>query len=621
MTIKFKLTALIAFIIISIASMYGMLHFAITNVSSLKDAETEVSHLESSMLTLRRHEKDFLARDDIKYLKRFDDTVAAFQAEITTLEEHLDHAGIPHEKTKDLHIIIDTYADNFHQLVKLKQEIGLSHNEGLRGALRKAVHGAESKVKELDNYHLLADILQLRRNEKDFLIRKDLKYRKKFEANFEKLNSDLEAEVFNQDDVAETQQLLATYRSKFLTLIDNYEKLGLNSKQGLLGNMRKSIHKSETLLEEQAIEITERLEAEIASIQLLSSIKALVIAGIVSAIALWIANNIITRLRSLQQVMGSAKENKDLTVRYDVVANDELSDMGRSFNSMMSEFQGLLERVNNSSVQLSAAAEEVSAIAVETSQGLENQKVQVVQVSAAVQEMESAMREIAHNTELTAQTANHSQQSAAEGQRIISHAIENINNLAEGASQSTEAVALLEENGTKIGTVLDVIKGIAEQTNLLALNASIEAARAGDHGRGFSVVADEVRGLAGRSQESATEIDTMINDLQQQTGQVSNLMMRSVEVSAQSAEEAGTSISALDKIMNDATNIVDMTSQVAAAVEQQTAVAGDINNNAEQIQTIVAVASEQVGQNAEASEEVAKQAAYLQQIVGQFKVK
>ena len=180
---------------------------------------------------------------------------------------------------------------------------------------------------------------------------------------------------------------------------------------------------------------------------------------------------------------------------------------------------------------------------------------------------------------------------------------------------------LLEENGTKIGTVLDVIKGIAEQTNLLALNASIEAARAGDHGRGFSVVADEVRGLAGRSQESATEIDTMINDLQQQTGQVSNLMMRSVEVSAQSAEEAGTSISALDKIMNDATNIVDMTSQVAAAVEQQTAVAGDINNNAEQIQTIVAVASEQVGQNAEASEEVAKQAAYLQQIVGQFKVK
>lgn len=621
MTIKFKLTALIAFIIISIASMYGMLHFAIANVSSLKSAETEVSNLESSMLTLRRHEKDFLARDDIKYLKRFNDTVTSFQTEIKVLEKHLDEVGIAHERTKDLHNILNEYAKNFGELVQLKEAIGLSHNEGLRGDLRKAVHGAESKVKELNNYRLLSDILQLRRNEKDFLIRKDLKYRKKFEDNFEKLDNALETELYNENDIIETRQLLSVYRTNFLTLLDNYEKLGLNSKQGLLGKMRASIHKSETILDEQTIEISERLEDEITSIKLFSSIKAIIIAAIVSAIALLIAQNIISRLRNLQQVMGNAKENKDLTVRYNVVGNDELGDMGRSFNSMMNEFQGLLEQVNNSSMQLSAAAEEVSAIAVETSQGLETQKAQVIQVSAAVQEMESAMREIAHNTELTAQTANHSQQSAAEGQRIISHAIENINNLAEGASQSTEAVALLEENGTKIGTVLDVIKGIAEQTNLLALNASIEAARAGDHGRGFSVVADEVRGLAGRSQESATEIDVMINDLQQQTGQVSNLMMRSVEVSAQSAEEAGSSISALDKIMNDATNIVDMTSQVAAAVEQQTAVAGDINNNAEQIQTIVAVASEQVGQNAEASEEVAKQAAYLQQIVGQFKVK
>ena len=621
MTIKLKLTALVVFIIISIASMYGMLHMSITSVDNLKSAETEISQLESNMLMLRRHEKDFLARDDIKYLNKFNDSVANFRSKLTILEEHLDEVGIPHEKTKNLHKVIDEYSKNFSNLVKLKQEIGLSHNEGLRGELRKAVHGAESKVKELQNYRLLADILQLRRNEKDFLIRKDLKYRKKFEANFAKLDKDIDIELYNQQDITETKTLLAEYRSKLLILISNYEELGLNSKEGLLGVMRSSIHKSETLLTDQATEISERLNDEISSIQFFSTIKAIIIAAIISTFALWIANNIIQRLRTLEQVMGQAKEHKDLTLRYKVISDDELGNMGQSFNSMMAEFQSLLEQVNNSSMQLSAAAEEVSAIAVETSQGLDHQKAQVVQVSAAVQQMEGAMREIAHNTEQTAQTASHSQSSAAEGQRIIGHAIDNINNLAEGANQSSNAVTLLEENGTKIGTVLDVIKGIAEQTNLLALNASIEAARAGDHGRGFSVVADEVRGLAGRSQESATEIDAMISELQQQTGQVSSLMLRSVELSTQSAEEAGSSIEALDRITHDASNIVDMTSQVAAAVEQQTAVASEINNNAEQIQSIVEVASEQVGQNAEASEEVAKQAAYLQEIVGKFKVR
>ncbi|MAY42950.1 methyl-accepting chemotaxis protein [Neptuniibacter sp. UBA6509] len=620
MTIKTKLSALILFIIISIASMYGLLHLAITNVASLKSAETEVSNLQSTMLTLRRHEKDFLARNDEKYVKRFDETTDRFQQQLMTLVEHLDHSEIPHDKTKKLQEVIYQYNKVFHKLVDLKKKIGLSHESGLHGALRNAVHGAETKVKEYNSFRLLADILQLRRNEKDFLLRKDLRYRDKFEANIEKLLSSVEETLINPEEIEQTNALLIEYRTKFNALIDNYDKLGLSSKEGLHGELREIIHQSEEILAGQAIEITERLDNEITSIQLLSSIQAIIIAIIVSTIALWITRNIVTRLQRLKEVMVNAKENKDLSIRYKVIANDELGEMGNSFNEMMEEFQSLLEQVSQSATQLSAAAEQVSTISVKTSQGLEEQKTEIVQVSAAVQEMEGAMREISHNTELTAQTANNSQSSAQEGQRIITLAIDNINNLAEGANQSSGAVTLLEENSTKIGTVLDVIKGIAEQTNLLALNASIEAARAGDHGRGFSVVADEVRGLAGRSQESATEIDTMINDLQQQTAQVSSLMQRSVELSALSADEAGSSISALDTIMNDATHIVDMTAQVAAAVEQQTAVASEINSNAERIQSIVEVANEQVGQNAEASEEVAKQASYLQQIISQFKV-
>lgn len=620
MTIKNKLTALIIFIIASIATMYGLLHFALEDATALKDAENQVSQLEGQMLLLRRHEKDFLARDDEKYLKKFEVTHADFIQRLDKLDQLLEIYNVPNSKSAELHTVMEQYTQHFHQLAALKKEIGLSHEKGLRGTLRKAVQSAEKSIKEVQNYELLADILQLRRNEKDFLIRKDLKYRDKFEKNFSTLITATDTLLLDDVFKQETQNRLNTYRTDFLNLISNYQALGLSSKEGLKGKMRATIHQSEMLFAEQSSTIKTSLTDQINNMLMFATIKALIIAAIVTIIALLIARSVISPLNNLSKVMGRARDEKDLTLRFSSTAKDEIAQMGMSFNSMMEEFQLLLNKVNDSSVQLSSAAEQVSTIAQDTSGGLDQQKAEVIQVSSAVQEMETAMHEISNNTDLTAQTANNAQQSASEGQTIISHAIQNITDLAKDASNSSNAVVLLTENSNKISTVLDVIKAIAEQTNLLALNASIEAARAGDHGRGFSVVADEVRGLAGRSQESAAEIEVMINDLQQQTELVSSLMNRSVELSNRSAEEASGSINALDQITNDATHIVDMTTQVASAVEEQTAVASEIKHNAERIQAIVEVANEQVSQNAIASEEVAKQANYLQQIVGQFKV-
>lgn len=166
MTIKAKLSCLILVTIIAIGAVYSFLHFALDSVGRLKDAQTTVSELESSMLTLRRHEKDFLARDDSKYLGRFDETVDTFHNQLMHLANLLEQSGIDNSQLESLDQVLLQYQSHFKAVANTKAEIGLTHEEGLRGNLRKAVQGAEGKVNELGYHQLVSGILQLRRNEK-----------------------------------------------------------------------------------------------------------------------------------------------------------------------------------------------------------------------------------------------------------------------------------------------------------------------------------------------------------------------------------------------------------------------------------------------------------------------
>ncbi|UJL41236.1 hypothetical protein KDH10_002168 [Shewanella vesiculosa] len=241
-------------------------------------------------------------------------------------------------------------------------------------------------------------------------------------------------------------------------------------------------------------------------------------------------------------------------------------------------------------------------------------------VATAITEMGATIDEIAKNTELAATKASQTHDNAQSGQQGVELTVQKITLLAKQLVDSAAVVTELEKDSVTIGSVLDVIRGIADQTNLLALNAAIEAARAGEQGRGFAVVADEVRSLAMRTQSSTEEISSIISILQSRTHSIVSLMQESQQQGRESAEQAEIAGQVLRQITDDVTNIMDMSTQIAAAIEEQSMVAAEVGKNVVIIRDIADESSHAAEENAAASEDVRIRAKALKEAVSQFSV-
>ncbi len=294
--------------------------------------------------------------------------------------------------------------------------------------------------------------------------------------------------------------------------------------------------------------------------------------------------------------------------------------IGRHFNSMVESFQKLIEQVIESVDAMRQSCEELSRNAISASEGVSKQLNETDMVATAITEMGATIDEIAKNTELAAGKAEQTHHNAQEGQIGVEDTISKIQSLAQQLDDSANVVAELEKDSQTIGSVLDVIRGIAEQTNLLALNAAIEAARAGEQGRGFAVVADEVRSLAMRTQESTEEIASIIQTLQSRTHSIVDIMEQSQKQGGESAQQAASAGTLLAQINADVTNIMDMSTQIAAAIEEQSMVAAEVNKNVVVIRDIAEESAQAAEENATASDEVRHRADYLHQAVSQFKI-
>jgi methyl-accepting chemotaxis protein len=331
------------------------------------------------------------------------------------------------------------------------------------------------------------------------------------------------------------------------------------------------------------------------------------------------SRSIVQPITNVCRTIGLIRADNDFRQRVEVQGNDEMTTLATDFNHMLSDFQDLVRSVNQALEMLDVATTELAKSTADTSRGMGQQQMESDMVATAVTEMGATIDEIANNTENTANKAEATNRNASHGMKEVEQTVARISSLSNDLQQAALVMGELEKDSTTIGSVLDVIRGIAEQTNLLALNAAIEAARAGEQGRGFAVVADEVRSLAQRTAESTRQIEQIITGLQNRTKTIVQSMNSCREQGESSVEQAGMASKLLSAITLDVSTIMDMTTQIATAIEEQSHVASEVNKNVVRIRDISQESLVIAQHNAQISEEVAVQAARLHTTVDRFK--
>ncbi|KAJ8740532.1 methyl-accepting chemotaxis protein [Aeromonas veronii] len=329
------------------------------------------------------------------------------------------------------------------------------------------------------------------------------------------------------------------------------------------------------------------LEAPLSSLLMTQlGMALLVLVGSILAIS-WLVSMLLGPLSKVSQALARiADGNGDLTQRIKIDANDEVGQLANSFNRFVGSQHQLIGNIRQLANELNADAERSLVTNQAAVDELQRQQQEVNMVATAVTEMASATMEIAGNAENTAAAAQQSAQSSEQGKMLVNKTRQSINGLAEEVGQATEVIGELSRHAQAITSILSTIQGIAEQTNLLALNAAIEAARAGEQGRGFAVVADEVRVLSRRTQDSTQQIQSTIETLQQTTARAVSLMQTSQGLADNSVQDADQAVRALEEITSAISLISDMAGQIATAAEEQTQVTGEITQNTTAIKDV-----------------------------------
>ena len=442
---------------------------------------------------------------------------------------------------------------------------------------------------------------------------------------YAQINATLAASPARQlvDDFAKAhKEMGVAYRSGYQQFVDA-------GYQSAVGDKAVSgIDRAPTKLLASAAEEIDLLMASDSEVVLLNSQTVitsaivLIIIGALLGIALFIVITkriIVTPARTLTEDLAHLADG-DFSQTIGFSSNDEIGELANSARQVQSNMTEVLGTLQHAAQQASDASDNLAGTSSRAHETVNEQQSQTEQVAAAMNEMTSTVHEVAQSAQTAADSAKSADQQAKAGHAVVNGTIDSINSLAAEVERASTVIEALAEDSNSIGGILDVIRGIAEQTNLLALNAAIEAARAGEQGRGFAVVADEVRSLAQRTQESTEEIQQMIEKLQSGAADAVAVMSSGKDQAQQSVEKAAETGEALGQIEQAVTAINDMNLHIASAAEQQSSVAEEINQNVVAISQSTEVTVENSASIEAVSQQVAELAREFQGITGRFKV-
>ena len=582
---------------------------ALDSYGDRSEIVAETSAIEADLLQARQNEKNYLIRSEQEYV---DAAVTQARQAYDRAVALRDKLVVPadHDRIAVIRDGITEYDEQLQELATVRQQREESLKE-LELAVRR-VTGTFASQDSL--YATNAAIQQMRRNESSFLVSNDQEAVEQFRSAGDRAVRTIDSSFLPKEEKASLKELLTSYIAVFNQVVD-VENHTIDLQQRMVETARRTL---DTAIELQEIQLQKMVDERQTATTVIA-VVVLVIVVVGALISLLLTRSITRPIHEAVQLATRVADG-DLSASATSQRGDELGQLLNALASMVGNLRELVRHINDSASNIASSAEELSSVTGETSRSVTEQRDQTDQVATAMNEMVATVNEVAKSAEDAFGAASTANEKASAGEAAVEETLSYVNQLNGQVETVMERLRSLQADTQNIGTVLDVIKSVAEQTNLLALNAAIEAARAGEQGRGFAVVADEVRSLAQRTQSSASEIETLISNLINSTEDSVTTMESGTTLAGQTLDSARTTGETIRDIAEAVGNISQFNSQIATAAEQQTSVAEDINQNVTQIRDVSdqsATAAEQISSS---SNELARLGEDLRSQVARFRL-